>query len=65
MTTYIVCASVTKSLGDYTTTRQIPTFLLDAGLLGIMSVKHAKQIAKDVIDPLNLYDSVSIAVMED
>jgi len=31
--------------------RQIPTFLLDAGIQGITGVAHARKIAADILGP--------------
>jgi hypothetical protein len=42
---YIVTATVNG--------RQIPTFLLDPNIQGIVSEKHAEKIAMGILNPLN------------
>lgn len=44
-------------------TRQVPSFLLDADVLGIVSEEHAEKIAKSIICPFDLeYESVTVYV---
>ena len=48
---YIITAQVLTESGEYSGSRQVPTFYLDAALQGITDAEHAKDIAKHVIDP--------------
>ncbi len=42
-------------------TRQVPTFLLDADHLGIVSEEHAVEMARAIILPVELeYESVTV-----
>lgn len=68
MKLYRVCASVTHHTKDsqcrrWANAKQIPTFLLDGGTLGIVDEAHAEQIARKIILPVDLdYDSVTVNV---
>jgi hypothetical protein len=42
--------------------RDVPTFWLHANTQGIVSESHAKRIAREVVDPFNMYPHVSIGV---
>lgn len=46
---YQVQATRTVVDGQWSTTTQLPTFLLDSAVLGITSVAHAEKIARDII----------------
>lgn len=59
MTIYVVQATATKGI-----TVQIPTFYLNKDTQGIVSKKHAEQIARHIIDPFRVMESVSVSVSE-
>ncbi len=50
ITTYAVQAQYVHTSSDgYTSSRQIPTFYLDANVQGIANVQHAERIARDIL----------------
>lgn len=59
---YVVHATVVKKRGGWTSSVQVPTFLLDADVQGIVSEEHAERVARQVVDPLGLADRVHISV---
>lgn len=50
---YAITAQV-MTTGEHgeTGSRQVPTFYLDSGVQGILTVEHANEIAKGIIDPM-------------
>ena len=50
---YAITAQLLTSDGDYTGSKQIPTFYLDERVQGIVSEEHARRIAWSILDPLN------------
>jgi hypothetical protein len=62
---YRVVACVTHKRKGWTTSVQIPIFYLDADIQGITSDEHAKEVAKGVIDPAGVAESMSIDVMRE
>lgn len=48
---YAISATVCTARDHYQTSRQVPTFYLDARVQGLISEGHARRVALDVIDP--------------
>lgn len=44
-------------------TEYLPTFYLDSSVQGIVSAKHAEDIAREIVDPCKLYDRVTLSVV--
>lgn len=65
---YIVNATLTHHTNDQNcvsvdVVKQIPTFFLDENVQGIVNDKHAEEIAKQIICPIDLdYESFTISV---
>ena len=55
-THYAVTATVTRRVGRYTSTTQVPTFYLDERVQGIMDDADAERVARTVINPAGLPD---------
>lgn len=54
---YVIQATIETFDRDsaYHSVRQVPTFILNEHLQGIVSEAHAAKIAKEVIDPFGRY----------
>ena len=49
---YLIDATIVKTYPDgSTSTIQIPTFLLDKNVLGIVSQEHAREFIPDIVNP--------------
>ena len=60
---YAVQASVLRTWPDGSSGHiQIPTFYLDENVQGIVGEEHAKNIAREIIDPCNCINVISIHV---
>ena len=59
---YTVTAVATVTLGNSSKSMQIPTFLLDSGIQGIVSAQHAEKIARDILDPSQIYDELHMNI---
>jgi hypothetical protein len=58
---WVVNANVIRNISSrvrvWQQSSQVPTFFLDGDIQGITGgEEHAKRVAKDVIDPFNLYE---------
>lgn len=60
---YAVTATITRARSGWESTRQVPTFYLDSSVQGIVSEEHAAVIAREIIDPFDLFD-VSVTAVE-
>lgn len=60
---YAVNGSVEVFRNGKYRTEYLPTFYLDASVQGILNVKHADQIAREIVDPCKLYDRVTLSVV--
>ena len=51
---------------QWTSAHQVPTFYLHENVQGIINAEHAARVAREVIDPLNLFedDDVHITAVE-
>lgn len=61
---YRITATATRNHSGWTTTKQLPTFVLDGDTLGIINHHHARKIARRLLDPFNGPHSVEIGVIE-
>lgn len=60
---YSVCANVTYKEGRWTCSQQVPTFILNGDIQGIVSIDHAARIAEKVVNPTGNPDvAVSVCV---
>lgn len=61
---YIVIAAVSHTRDGWTTTRQIPAFILPGGVLGIVGVAHARKIADEMLREIAgvTFHSLSLSV---
>jgi hypothetical protein len=50
---WMVIGQAIKRTPQGETSRQIPTFILDGNIQGILNADTAEKVAKDVIDPFN------------
>jgi hypothetical protein len=50
---YIASPVINQSTPNGTITRQVPTFLLDGDIQGIVSQEHAGRIVSDICNPTN------------
>ena len=63
---YIVQAQVVNETADgWQSSVGVPAFFLDKDLLGIIHVEHAKQIARNVVDPLGEAKEVHLSIAPD
>lgn len=51
---YLISANVIHHDGTWQISSQVPTFLLNSHVQGIVDASHAERIARDVINPLKL-----------
>ena len=58
---YIVSATVQRAANS---SRQVPTFILNGNIQGIISRYQAEAIAKSIIDPYDDFFKVHISVVE-
>jgi hypothetical protein len=49
---YQVQGTITRNRHGWDSTRQIPTFYLDGRVQGILSVEHARDVARDIVDTI-------------
>jgi len=66
MTTYAVQAIVQDRTHNrlWTGTRQCPAFYLDSKVQGIVDIDHAKQVARQIVDPFDTAHSVHLSIEE-
>lgn len=58
-----LATEVQSSSGVWTGSKQLPTFELNAGIQGLVSVPHAYQVAREILDPLGIHgDRLMLAV---
>lgn len=61
MKQYIVVAQRIEDTGNGHNTRQLPAFILDGNIQGIVSVAHADRIAREILAPVgNVSYSISV-----
>lgn len=60
---YIIAASVTEVTPDgWTSTRELPTFILSADIQGIVDEDHARRIALDLLRTANPRGDFAVGV---
>lgn len=59
---YAITANIAREENGWSSSRQVPTFYLDENVQGILSIAHAVQVARDIIDPYNEH-SVSVCAV--
>ena len=62
-TRYVVQARITRLTEGWRQTTQLPTFLLDADIQGIVDEKHAEEIARSFIQSINPDVAISLSVV--
>lgn len=50
-----VTAQIKYKAGDYSGSKSIPAFELNASVQGITDLDHAKSIARDILDPFGMF----------
>jgi hypothetical protein len=45
-------------------TKQVPTFFLDSWIQGIMNLESAERVARRIVDPTEVLDSVHVTAFE-
>jgi len=60
---YLITATAVMTHGATSRMTQIPAFILDPGIQGIVSEQHAEEIACTIIDPFGLVTVHATAVL--
>lgn len=53
---YAITATFTRQEGEWSSTRQVPTFYLDERVQGILNEAGAVKVARTIVDPLGQYE---------
>jgi hypothetical protein len=61
---YYVQAQVVYEKDGWRGSVGVPTFVLDANVQGILCIAHAEKVARQIVDPLGVAETVFLSVVE-